>query len=91
MRLFLCSNAANIIVGEKSLYAHLSSPGAWETEDSEDQRAAKCAYMLLALLHSYTERFRYLKATHHQLEFFHCTQYKLLEIFLKEVAGKQDS
>ena len=72
----------------ESLYAHISSPGAWETEDSDDHRAAKCSHMLLALLHSFTERFRYLKAPHHQLEFFHGTQHRMLEIFLKEVAGK---
>jgi hypothetical protein len=74
-------------VGVESLYAHLSAPGAWETEESEDHRAAKCAHMLLALLHSFTERFRYLKAPQHQLAFFNGTQHRLLEIFLKEVAG----
>lgn len=74
-------------MGVESLYAHLSAPGGWDAEESEGPRAAKCAHMLLALLHSFTDRFKYLKSSHHQLQFFKGTQYKLLEIFLKEVAG----
>lgn len=74
-------------MGVESLYAHLTSSENWEMEESEGRRAAKCAHVLLALLHSYSERFRYLKNPHHQLMFFEGTQLHLLEIFLKEVAG----